>query len=426
MREDLLHYIWRYGKYPKHDLKSSKGEKIAVLNSGTYNELSGPDFFNAQIRIGNQLWAGNVEIHINSSDWYAHRHEEDANYANVILHVVWNDDVSVFSNNDTEIPTLELKHYIEPGLLETYRELMTEKAKGFINCDKDISTIREIDFKNWLDRLFIERLEEKSKVILNLLEQSNNDWEKVLFIMLLKNFGSKINGEAFFQVGKQLDFSIVRHLVGKPLELESLLFGLAGLLESNEIGDSYYLELQKSFQYLSHKYGIDRQYKIRASFFKLRPANFPTIRLSQVAKLYSSTNNLFSQLMQCEGDEIYKLFHLSASEYWENHYSFGKVSRKTKKVLTRKTIELLIINTILPLQFCYQRYKGNIQEDLSFSIINGIKEEKNGIIENFKKLNVEINSAKDSQSVLQLHNNYCTRNKCLQCAVGTRLLNLKS
>lgn len=426
MREDLLHYIWNFKKYPQQGLRTTDGDNISVIDTGSHNHLHGPDFFNAQIRIGDQLWAGNVEIHINASDWYAHHHEKDSNYDNVILHVVWNDDVSVYRKDGTEIPTLELKNRIDTHLLETYRELMKANAGKFINCEKNIADIPEFDFNNWLERMFLERLEEKSKVIEKLLQTFKNDWEKVLFTLLLKNFGSKINGDAFFQLGKNLDFSKVRHLLGKPLELESLLFGMAGLLESDEGLDSYYNELRSSYRFLSTKYELGDIPVLHISFFKLRPPNFPTIRLSQFAMLYASSHNLFHDLIHSSKNELHDLFEVKASTYWDTHYNFGKKSKKFPKTISKNFVDLLIINTVVPLRFSYFRHKGNYDSDSLLSLLQHLNAEKNSIIESFKLMEIQVDSAFESQALLQLYNNYCTMNKCLDCAVGNRLLNLKS
>lgn len=426
MREDLLHYIWNFKKYPKLGLKTTNGEELEILQSGAHNHFSGPDFFNARARIGNQLWAGNIEIHINASDWYAHHHEKDGSYDNVILHVVWNDDISVFRKDGTEIPTLELKNLIDSRLLNRYNKLMKVHNGQFINCGKDINAVSQFDFKNWQDRLYLERLEEKSKVINKLLQDNNNDWEKVLFVLLLKSFGSKINGEAFFQIGNNLDFSIVRHFINKHLELESLLLGMAGLLESEDIHDPYYRQHQSSFKYLSSKYQLDTRLLTKVAFFKLRPLNFPTIRLSQFAMLYSSSNNLFNELMNCSKEKIYELFRIKSATYWDTHYNFGKVSNKMHKTVSKNFIDLIIINTIIPIRFCYSKYKGEDSSDTILALIESIKEERNSILENFKSLGITVSSALDSQSLLQLYTNYCSKNKCLECAVGANLLNLKS
>lgn len=425
MKEDLLHYIWKYKKYPVSNLRTTTSNSILVKTVGSHNQLSGPDFFNATLEIDGQLWAGNVEIHLKSSDWYAHNHEQDPNYDNVILHVVWEDDVSVFRADGSEIPTLELKNYIDKELLLNYQRLFENSKDTVINCQSGIKTISNFKFNNWLERLYFERLEQKSQVILELLEDSKNDWEKVLFILLFKNFGSKINGDLFLELAEDLDFSIVRKLNNKPLELESLFFGLAGLLKTDEELDPYQKKLKSSFDFLTHKHELSANFRGTVAFFKLRPSNFPTIRLSQFAALYASNNNLFQDLMEFEGPDLYAVFKVKASDYWDTHFTFGKTSNKRSKTISKKLIDLLIINTILPLKFCYQQHKGIPLSDSFTKSIENIAKEDNGIIKKYLELGVTVKNAKETQALLQLYNNYCSKNNCLQCAVGTTLLNLK-
>lgn len=425
MKEDLLHYIWKYKKYPVASIRTTKGHEISVQSSGAHNLLSGPDFFNAKLRIDEQLWAGNVEIHIKSSDWYAHHHETDSNYDTVILHVVWEDNVAVFRADSSEIPTLELKKYIDAELLSNYQKLFNQKPNTFINCGTDITTISSFNFDNWKERLYFERLEQKSEVVLELLRVSENDWEKVLFILLLKNFGSKINGELFLEVGRNLDFSIVRKLQGKPLDLEALLFGRAGLLEK-EHNDNYFLQLRQKYEFLTHKYQLDKEVLSKPQFFKLRPQNFPTVRLSQIAQLYASTHSLFCNAVQHEETDFYNLFSVSTNTYWENHFTFGKVSKSSVKRTSKKFIDLLVINTILPLKLCYLKKQGVSMSDAFTKPLLSITAEKNSIIQKYQELGVNVATAKDSQALLELYTNYCTKNKCLQCAVGSELLTLKT
>jgi len=425
MKEDLLHYIWKYKKYPVASIRTTKGHVLSVQSSGTHNQLSGPDFFNAKLVIDEQLWAGNVEIHIKSSDWYAHNHETDANYDNVILHVVWEDDVAVFRSDASEIPTLELKKYISAELLSNYKKLFRQKPNVFINCGTDITAISEFNFNNWKERLYFERLERKSDVVFKLLETSKNDWEKVLFVLLLKNFGSKVNGELFFELGQSIDFSIVRKLQGQPLELEALLFGVSGLLEAEQ-PDPYQQDLRQSYDYLRHKYELDTSQLSKPQFFKLRPSNFPTIRLSQFAQLYASAPSLFHLALQTEGADFYALFSVKTAAYWETHFTFGKTSKKGIKKTSKKFIDLLVINTILPLKFCYLRHQGITLDDAFSRPILDIAAEKNSIVQQYRDLGVKATNAKDSQALLELYTNYCTKNKCLQCAVGAELLTLKT
>ena len=423
MREDLLHFIWKYKKLSLEGLITEKKEPIDILEVGTHNHLAGPDFFNAKIKIGSQLWAGNVEIHLKSSDWYVHGHEKDSNYNNVILHVVWEDDGSVFRSDGSEIPTLELKNYISTKLLSSYRKLFDKRLVTFINCEKDIAKVDAFLVKNWLERLYFDRLERKSEFIFNLLEVSNNDWERVLFTLLLKNFGLKVNGDSFLSLSSALDFSVVRKLRVDTLQLESVLYGMVHLLEDSAVVDEYYLQLRKEYDHFKNKFDLKEDSVLKPEFFKLRPANFPTIRLSQLANLYSERQNLFSKVISATSlDELYRIFKVAASPYWNDHFTFGKTSKKSIKDLTKKFIDLLIINAILPVKFCHARHLGKDANEEIINIISEIASEENSIIHNFKKYGVSIENAKDSQAILQLYNNYCTKNNCLQCAIGSSLL----
>ncbi|WP_422083957.1 DUF2851 family protein [Ulvibacterium sp.] len=424
MREDLLHFIWKYRKLPLEGLVTSNGQEIEILEVGTHNHLAGPDFFNAKIAIGGQLWAGNVEIHVKSSDWYAHGHEKDTNYNAVILHVVWEDDAAIFRSDESEIPTLELRHHIPNYLLGNYQNLFDKRHKQFINCEKDITEIDSFVFRNWLDRLYFERLESKSVRVQSLLKESKNNWEQVLFALLLKNFGSKINGESFLSLSRVLDFSIIRKIQNDPFKLESVLFGLAGLLSNDSIVDTYHTNLNKEYGYLKTKYQLDEEGVLLPEFFKLRPANFPTIRLSQLANLYGTHPNLFSKIIEA-GDlsEMYSIFTISASAYWDTHFTFGKESRRSVKKLTKAFIDLLIVNTVIPLKFCYAKHRGKEINEEIIMLASQLKKEENTIIKSFGNHGSKASNALESQALLQLYNEYCTKNRCLDCAVGTTLLN---
>lgn len=427
MREDLLHFIWKYGKLQSGELSTSNGETIQVVEVGAHNMLAGPDFFNAKIVIDGQLWAGTVEIHVKSSDWYAHHHEKDPNYNNVVLHVVWEDDIAVFRRDNSRIPTLVLEKYIPSGILDAYRKLFQKTGNKFIHCGNEIENIGHLVWDNWMERLYFERLERKWTVISQLLEESQNDWEKVFFIMLTKNFGSKINGEAFFEIAKQLDFHMIRKIQNSTLQLESVFFGMAGLLSQDIQGDDYYDRLKKEFGYLKIKHQIADNPNQIPQFFKLRPPNFPTIRLSQLANLYVREQHLFSKIMAAKSlKDIYKVLDVSASPYWDTHFTFGKVSGGSRKKLTAKFMDLLVINTVLPIKIGYSKHIGNDVNDEIINIISLIKPENNSIISKFKELKVALPSAMESQAILQLYNEYCIKNKCLQCVVGHGLLNGKA
>jgi len=421
MQEDFLHYIWQHKKLDVLNLKTTQNEPLQIVSVGQYNLNSGPDFFNAQLRIGDQLWAGNVEVHIKSSDWFAHHHETDQAYDNVILHVVWEHDVDVFRNDHTEIPSLELKHYLDKHLLENYKKLFS-KQKKWINCESDFADVDAFILDNWLERLYFERLERKSKSIEEMLRNSKYDWEAVLFRLLAKNFGLKVNGEAFYSLAQSIDFSIIRKVQSNLSQLEALLFGQAGLLE-NDVQNQYYLDLIKDYSFLKQKFQLSNQYVLPLQFFRLRPTNFSTIRLSQLANLYHTHQNLFSKVIEIQTvDELYGLFKISTSKYWDTHYNFERESKVSTKNLTKSFIDLVVINTILPLKFCYSKH---IKKEIDAQIIDlstAIASEENSIINAFNSLKKVSQSSLQSQALLQLKTEYCDKNKCLQCAVGNALI----
>ena len=420
MKEDFLHYLWKFKKFDSLNLKTFDGEEITIVNVGQYLELAGPDFFNAQIVIGKQKWAGNVEIHLKSSDWYVHHHERDEAYENVILHVVWEHDTEIFRSNNTEIPVLELKTYIDAATIANYQYLMVPKS--WIYCEKQLRDIKEFTLKNWQERLFFERLERKSNPIFELLKRTNNDWESVLFCLLAKNFGLNTNGEIFFKIAQTISFSTIRKESFEVENLEALLLGIAGLLDA-EKEDNYFKDLKFRYFYLLHKYQIEKKVFEPVQFFKHRPDNFPTIRLSQLANLYHVQQNLFSVISTLNSvKNSYEVFDVSASEYWQNHYQFDKESPKKKKKLSKSFIDLVIINTIIPLQFAYAKSQGKeISEDL-IQLINGVAPEKNAIIDKFGSFGIKAENAFETQSLLQLKNEYCNKSRCLECAFGMELL----
>jgi hypothetical protein len=420
MKEDFLHYLWKFKKFDTLNLKTFNGEEITIVNVGQYLELAGPDFFNAQIVIGDQKWAGNVEIHLKSSDWYVHHHERDSGYENVILHVVWEHDTEIFRSNNTEIPVLELKKYVDAATIANYQSLMTPKS--WIFCEKQIRDIDEFTMQNWQERLFFERLERKSKPIYDLLQQTNNDWEAVLFCLLAKNFGLNTNGEIFLKIAQSIPFSIIRKESFEVENLEALLLGTAGLLDS-EKEDNYFKDLKFRYFYLLHKYQIEKKIVEPVQFFKHHPDNFPTIRLSQLANLFRSQQSLFSKISTSTSvKSIYETFEVSASNYWQNHYQFDKESPKKKKQLSKAFIDLIVINTIIPLQFAYAKSQGKeISEDL-IQLLNDVSPEKNAIMDKFSSFGIKSKNAFETQSLLQLKNEYCNKSRCLECSIGMELL----
>lgn len=421
MNEDFLYYVWQYKLFSKTSLHTSNNEEIIIRKSGTQNKNTGPDFLNAQIEINEQLWAGNVEMHIKSSDWYLHKHEEDINYDAVILHVVWEYDTTIFMKNNKALPTLELKHFVDNGLLLNYKKLMFEKQQ-WIPCEGQIGNIDQFLMNNWLERLFFERLERKSILIKELLVKSNADFEAVLFKLLAKNFGLKINGDAFLELANSIDFSVIRKVRFDENELMALLFGQAGFLV-DELEEYYYQNLKKTYQYLKHKYQLIPISKQSFQFFRMRPNNFPTIRIAQLVGLYAVHQNLFSKLMSIsKKNDFYDLFGFTINEFWQTHYTFEKASKKSPKKLTKPFIDLILINTIIPLKFVFLQHRNELIEEEFLALIKQIQPEKNSIITKFSERNIESKNAMESQALLELKNNYCAHKRCLQCAIGNQLL----
>ncbi|GGX09940.1 DUF2851 family protein [Aquimarina muelleri] len=424
MTEDLLQYLWKHKKFDVTQLKTTRKENLILQNVGVHNtDKSGPDFFNALLIIQEQKWAGNVEIHNKSSDWYTHNHENDSAYDNVILHVVWEDDMDVFRKDNSVIPTLQLSDYIAKNLLIKYEKMFLENTQKWIRCEKQLPEISRFILSNWQERLFLERLEQKSIFILKLLEDSANNWEAVLFKLLGKNFGLKVNGDAFLSLTNSIDFSIIRKCSNNQIKLEALFFGQAGLLE-NEIKNMYSSDLKKEYCFLKNKFQLNKDGVLPFHFFRLRPPNFPTIRLAQFAMLYFKSPQLFNEVIRIKSiNEFYKLFGVETSSFWENHYTFEKESKTRKKKITKSFIDLLLINTIIPLKFIYARTIGKDSEEEMMELISQVSYEKNTIVSNFKKLKVPVENAMHSQALIQLKNRYCDEKACLKCAIGNKLLN---
>lgn len=423
MKEDFLHYIWKNKKIPLQSLLLTDGTELIIESFGTYNTFSGPDFFNARLVIDGQKWAGNVEMHIKSSHWYAHKHETDTAYANVILHVVWEHDVEVFGVSNLPIPTLELQHIISKSLTDNYKQLLYATNTQFIPCEKYYTQTDAIIALLWKERLFVERLEKKSEKVELLLKESHSDWEKILFLMLLWHIGGSANGDIFLQAGKQLDFSIVRKESHDLERLEALFFGMCGLLDETTITTEFYHQkLLLDYNYLKHKYQLKES--LKCSFSGLRPQGFPTLRLSQLAMLYHRHQSLFSILMkQPSWEHCLSVLSIHASSYWDNHYTFGKISRKNVKKWSPSFVVLIWINVVMPILYLYHKQLGNDNIEFISENIRLLPSESNSVIEHFIGIGEKIASAYDSQVALQQYKAYCTHRRCMQCAIGVNLLN---
>ena len=424
MKEDFLHYLWKFSKFDTSQLLTSNNEPVTIKHPGQYLQLSGPDFFDARITIGNQLWAGNVEIHVNSTDWYLHHHEKDPAYDNVILHVVWENDGAIFRKDNTEIPVLQLKSYVDMETLHNYQSLLFPKS--WIFCEKQLMSVDTFVLDNWLERIFLDRLERKSQTVETLLKTLHSDWEAVLFCLLAKNFGLNTNGDAFLAIAQSIPFTIIRKESNDVNNLEALLFGRAGLLAATK-EDQYFKDLVERFRYLSHKYQLEHLHVDTVQFFKHRPDNFPTIRLSQFAALYGSRRHLFSQIISAKTmKELYQIFAVSVSPYWKTHYQFDRESPMKSKALSASFIDLIVINTIVPIRFAYAKYNGSESAENEIDLLHDVAAESNSVIQKFREFGLTVTNAFQSQSLLELKNEYCSKGRCLDCAIGISLLKSKN
>lgn len=416
MQEDFLHYVWKMKLFSMSVLETTEGESILIYSTGDHSEHSGPDFTNAKIKIGDTVWAGNVEIHINSSDWQAHQHDNDRAYDNVILHVVFNHDKMV-----GDFPTLELKNIIPEELIHKYAFMMQTAA--WIPCEKSINQVTEIIIRGWLSRLLTERIESKALKFEQRLMLNKNNWEETCYQLIARNFGSHVNADPFERVTRSLPFNLIRKHINQPMQVEALLFGQAGFLEAN-FRELYPHQLQAEYKFLQKKYALEPIRTLEWKFLRMRPANFPTIRMSQFANFISQHDILFSKILESNHlNEIRKLFNASAGAYWKEHYHFKKSAPVKSTHIGKSTIDLIIMNTIAPLMYLYGKQTGEMQYvQKSINLIEQLPPEKNNILDSWQKLNVKALHAGESQALMELKENYCNLKRCLDCNIGHQVL----
>ncbi|HNW55358.1 MAG TPA: DUF2851 family protein, partial [Bacteroidales bacterium] len=346
MTEEFLHYIWQYRLY-QPGLFLQTGEQLEVLHPGMHNSDSGPDFFNARIRIGNTTWAGNIEIHILSSDWKRHNHQQDMSYDNVILHVVWRDDVPVSRNDGSLIPTLELDGLYSEHAWKNYLSFMA--SKRWVPCETQINHVDAFVRTAWLDRVLVERLERKALQVELILGLTQNDWAQAFYRLLARNMGFKLNNQAFEMLAKSLPFPYLAKHADNLFQVEAMVFGQAGMLE-NTFTDEYPQKLKMEYEFLKKKFDLTPIDAHLWRFMRLHPGNFPTLRLAQFAAIIHHSSVIISQLFLSTDVTTYqKLFGAHASEYWNTHYTFDKPSAFKRKSLGASAIDLLIINLVAPI-----------------------------------------------------------------------------
>lgn len=423
MKEKLLQFIWQQQYFNRSDLQSSNGEELQVINPGTLNFNQGPDFINATIKIGNTTWVGNIEIHLRSGIWYLHNHDNDTNFNNIILHVVWKHDLEVKDGNGTLLPTLELHQRVPKFLLSKYETLMS--SSEFIPCGKTISKINALTLESWKQRLVIERLQKRTGRILTLLNQNNNHWDETFWWLLATNFGMKVNGIAFESISRSLPQKILAKHRNQLIQVEALLLGQAGLL-NEDFNSKYAILLQKEYQFLSAKYSL-KQIDTPILFLRMRPSNFPTLRLAQLAALIANTEHLFSKILSFNTVlEVRNVFKIMPNDHWNYHYTLDNPSEYKVKYLGNQMIENIIINTVIPLIFAYGKFHNEHSlMDKALSWMENCSAEKNVITNGFANLDLPHKNAFDSQAFIQLKNEYCKHKRCLNCAVGNSLLKMQ-
>ena len=415
MTERLLQYIWQFQYFNTTELTTTAGELIQIIFPGQYNTNQGPDFFDAKIRIGKTTWAGTVELHIKTSDWKKHNHQSDKNYNNVILHVVWEDD-----GMKSDVSVLELKGRVSKILLQRYEELMSNSS--FIPCEGSIHSVRQITWKSWKDRLLVERLLRKSKIADICLQQNNYHWEETFWWLLARNSGMKINAEAFEAIARSIPVNILAKHKSQIHQLEALLLGQAGLLEG-KFTDDYPKLLQREYKFLKEKYRLKLIHQ-PVHFLRMRPGNFPTIRLAQLAMLITESAHLFSKIKETAAvKDVVKWFDVTANDYWHYHYRFDEESGFKKKKLGAAMLNNIIINTVAPVLFAYGNYYDeNKYKEKALKWLDETAAETNSITKGFQSLGIENKNAFDSQALIELKNEYCNKKRCLDCSIGNSIL----
>jgi hypothetical protein len=426
MKEEFLHYLWKYSLYDPEKLFDANGNKIIVIRPGEYNKDSGPDFFNARISVDGTVWAGNIEIHTKSSHFDTHGHQNDPAFDNVILHVVAEDDKKVFNTKGEEIPTTGISY--APELFQKYISLVNNPS--IIACQDEIGKVDKFLVRHWLNSLVIERLIKKSESITKIFADTGNDWEETFYRMLARYFGFRINTEPFEMLASALPFRIIRKHADNLFQVEALLFGTAGMLEEglfrDALSDEYYRNLIREYSVLSAKYSLKPVHGWLWKFSRLRPANFPTVRISQLAAMLSVSGGLFSKVIETRLiKELKEVFEVAASQYWDDHFVFGRKSRNVTKCTGEQAASIFLINAVIPVIFVYGQTRDiHVLSERALSFLEEIPAEENSIIDEWREAGVEADSAFYSQSLIQLRNEYCKKRRCLECRIGSSLVSM--
>ena len=417
--EQLLHYVWKHKIFPLKELKTTTGQQVEVIDTGLANTDAGPVFFNAKLKLDGVLWIGNIEIHERSSDWFKHGHHADAGYNSVILHIASEIDTEISRSNGERIPQIQL---ICPEAVRTnYKELL--ETDSYPPCYRIIPSLSPFTAHSWMSALQMERFEQKATLLNERLKRCQGNWEDAFFITLARNFGFGLNGDAFETWAHQLPFRAVDKHRNDLFQIEAIFFGQAGILEDSD-GDGYYLRLKKEYTYLQHKFGLIPMDASLWRFLRLRPANFPHIRIAQLACLYHRAYGLLSRIMETETLQgVRDILKGGTSEYWLTHYTFGGSSPSRPKTLSNTSLDLLIINTVVTFLYAYGLHKGNrVLCARAGSFLEELKAENNYITRMWEQCGMKASNAADSQALIQLKKEYCDKKKCLYCRIGYEYL----
>lgn len=416
MDEAFLHFIWKFQKFDTENLVTASNELISVHHPGIHNDDSGPDFSEGKLKIGSIEWSGNIEIHLKSSDWYHHQHQEDQTYENVILHVVWQHDRAVIRSDGSKIPCLELKNRVSPDLVYSYKHHLVQATE--ILCHSKLSEISDLVWNSNLDKMLTRRLEQKSERILTLAKEIQFDWEEVAYIALARNFGFSLNAEPFERLAKATPLKTLSKYSNRPEMIQALLFGQAGFLENPEGEYQSYLAIE--YEFLKAKHGLNGLHRAHWKFGKMRPSNFPSVRLAQFSGLLSKNAKLFNELTSISSlRDLKRMFQIDLGDYWKAYYDFGKPSKRSGNSLGASSIENLTINSIAPLLSAFAIHTGQREMmDKAISLLEQLKPESNRYTKKFEALNRAPTSAFDSQAQITLFRDFCNRKKCLNCGIG--------
>lgn len=423
LSEELLYFLWKFRLFNHKDLTTTSGETLEIISAGIHNKEAGPDFEHAKVKIGETVWVGNVEMHLRSSDWDNHKHFLDKAYNNVVLHVVWEHDKEILRNDGTRVPTLAIRGLEYENIEARYRDLV--ENLNWIPCENQLATVEDMRIESWLSRVLIERLEQRSLAVRTLLGEYKGSWDDAFYVMLARNFGFKTNALPFELLARSLPQTILAKHKNNPFQIESLIFGQAGFL-SGHLEDDYPMKLKAEYIFLKKKYNLVPLDQYLWKFLRLRPNNFPTVRLAQFSALVFRSSHLFSKIVEVTNvKELWDLFNdLAINIFWRNHYRFGKVAPESSKQLGDNSINNILMNAVVLFIFTYGKETGQREYvSRAIDILQSIPFELNQVTAGFKKIGVKLGNADRSQALMQLKKEYCDERRCLDCGIGAKVIN---